>query len=378
MYAVAGKDRSAILTAGHDAQAAYWWHRGQGRFVTSSHYRSDPPRWVDIFNRGSLPDSLARVGWTRDGGPTSALADRRPGEDDGRSATFPHPPASEDGQGWPTALMLTPYGDELLFRFAERLVEAEGLSADRTPDLLWLGGSGADFIGHYYGPESVEVAEYYAHLDRMLGRFMDGLDRRVGQGEWTLAVSSDHGVQPLPETLRSRGDDAGRLRPDSLAVHVRAALARSHYPGRSPDLWMVPAEGWLLSSGDARTAHLTPHDYDTRIPLLLYGLDPVRVCAVRSLPHELGGVRSDQARQPSSGRQLRGGKLAGGDHEQAVCFSRLAVPRARKEAGEGRGPLRRVWSGHRSSSAQVRCRRRRSSGTSSRSTQYALALPNVG
>ena len=45
---VALKDRGSILPAGHTANAAYWFSGGkEGRFITSSFYRDDLPKWVN-------------------------------------------------------------------------------------------------------------------------------------------------------------------------------------------------------------------------------------------------------------------------------------------------------------------------------------------
>ncbi|MEH6308681.1 hypothetical protein RYH73_23715 [Olivibacter sp. CPCC 100613] len=55
---IALKDRSAILPAGHFANAAYLYYGGTGNWVSSSFYMKVLPVWVKSFNNRKLAEQL--------------------------------------------------------------------------------------------------------------------------------------------------------------------------------------------------------------------------------------------------------------------------------------------------------------------------------
>src|SRR5690606_25545450 len=57
------KDRSAILPAGHSANAAYWYDDSTGCFMSSSHYMNELPAWVNNFNKKQLHKTLLQSDW---------------------------------------------------------------------------------------------------------------------------------------------------------------------------------------------------------------------------------------------------------------------------------------------------------------------------
>ena len=50
-------------------------------------------------------------------------------------------------------------------------------------------------------------------------------------------------------------------------------FARGYFPGRSGQVFVVPKQGWFVTSRDPlyRFMHGSPWDYDTHIPMLFYG-----------------------------------------------------------------------------------------------------------
>ena len=210
---VALKDRAAILMAGRNADAAYWFDSGLPGFISSTYYHFDPKLFS--FNSTVLgyipashqwtpstfipPDDLKRV--TFDPPEAWPLKNAKYG------GTFPHP--IENAR----QLVYTPYGNELTFDFASYVISAESLGTHAgTPDVLFVSLSSTDYFGHYYGPDSMEAADGMVRLDRSLQRFLDILDRRFGNGV-VVALTGDHGVQSNPEILklRDRSADAGRV-----------------------------------------------------------------------------------------------------------------------------------------------------------------------
>ena len=70
-------------------------------------------------------------------------------------------------------------------------------------------------MGHLYGPFSLEAADALRRLDHELGEFLAMLDDEL-KGDYVIAVSSDHGILPLPEYLKEQGklkcpNETGRI-----------------------------------------------------------------------------------------------------------------------------------------------------------------------
>jgi predicted AlkP superfamily pyrophosphatase or phosphodiesterase len=88
-----------------------------------------------------------------------------------------------------------------------------GATAGRT-DLLAVSLSTTDAVGHRFGPDSREMHDQVLRLDRYLGAFLDSLFAMRDSTRVVIALTSDHGVTPLPE-IRSRyaNQGAGRVDP---------------------------------------------------------------------------------------------------------------------------------------------------------------------
>ena len=214
VFGVSLKDRAAILMAGRKGTGAYWFNWNGGGFRSSKYYRVNQPL-IDTFNKlvpeivrshpvweqSSFipPDDLARI--THD--PPSLRQFK--GSHGHAGITFPHPIANSED------LAYTPFGNELVLGFAEQLLDAEKIgSDDGAPDILYISLSSQDYLGHDYGPDSLEVADSVVRIDHQLENFFADLDARFGD-RYTLALSADHGVQSIPEVARDMGREAGRV-----------------------------------------------------------------------------------------------------------------------------------------------------------------------
>ena len=85
------------------------------------------------------------------------------------------------------------------------------MGLDNEPDILFLGPSAIDGIGHSFGPYSHEQLDNYLRLDKYLGDFINYIESMVGENNTLYLLTSDHGVSELPEYLISKGLDAGRI-----------------------------------------------------------------------------------------------------------------------------------------------------------------------
>ncbi|MGZ7031858.1 MAG: alkaline phosphatase family protein, partial [Thermoanaerobaculia bacterium] len=214
VYAIALKDRAAILMGGRGATAAYWFDTANSTFTSSTYYHGNKAL-LDAYN-ATLPQLLASHPlWEQSTyipAPDLERLTHDP-EDlrkyktlkEGLGVSFPHRIRTLE------ALTHTPFGNEMPIALAQRVIEEESLgTADGSPDLVFIGLSSPDYLGHLFGPDSLEVADTVVRTDRDLASFFGWLDERFA-GRVTVAISADHGVQSIPEVARALGRDAGRV-----------------------------------------------------------------------------------------------------------------------------------------------------------------------
>lgn len=213
VYGVAIKDRAAILMAGRKATAAYWFEPKIG-FTSSSYYRYNST--LLAAHNATLPAYLAEhPSWTQSSFiPAADLAKlthdpeslrKFKTERPGYGTSFPHPIQSLD------SITYSPFGNGLVIGFAQRLIETERLGVTgAAPDLIFVGLSSPDYLGHAFGPDSLEVADCVVRTDRDIAGFLAWLDQKYGN-RYTVALTADHGVQSIPEIARDMGRDAGRV-----------------------------------------------------------------------------------------------------------------------------------------------------------------------
>jgi predicted AlkP superfamily pyrophosphatase or phosphodiesterase len=58
--------------------------------------------------------------------------------------------------------------------------------------------SSTDYVGHQFGPNSVEVEDTYLRLDKDLAAFFTYLDGKLGKGNYSVFLSADHGAAHNP------------------------------------------------------------------------------------------------------------------------------------------------------------------------------------
>lgn len=202
---IALKDRGAILPAGHSANAAYWYDAG--KWITSSHYMNTLPTWVEQFNAKDLPGKYMSKDWTTllpmDKYDLST-ADDKPYESAIRgekSVTFPHKLSLITDSDKYEAFRTTPFANTFTFDFAKAAIENEALGKNTVTDFLAISISSTDYIGHNFGPNSVEVEDMYLRLDKDVAEFLLYLDSKLGKGNYTVFLSADHAVAHIPAFL---------------------------------------------------------------------------------------------------------------------------------------------------------------------------------
>lgn len=207
VFGVAIKDRAAILMAGHLADAAFWLEKNQ--WVTSSYYRSDLPGYLRNLNDGKSIEQFRGKTWDlllpqekyHNQTDDDNVYENPP---KGWTAAFPHMLANVGeltSDEFGEHVLFSPFGNEYTLLAAHEIIEHEKLGADEVPDLLVMNFSSNDYVGHAFGPLSYEVEDMTYRTDRQLAEFTAYLDKQVGAGHWTLAITSDHGVAPIPEMV---------------------------------------------------------------------------------------------------------------------------------------------------------------------------------
>ena len=256
IFGLSLKDRSAILPCGRAPTGAYWFN---GRFITSDYYADQPHKWVTAFNTSGKAAEWFGRPWERfrpeldyvklSGADAVAGESKGVEVDDGPSkgwsqgVAFPHPNtggAATPGRKYYDSLQNSPSGNELLLAFAKSCILSEELGRRSVPDLLVVSFSSNDLIGHTWGPDSQEVLDVTLRSDAILADMLSFLDEYVGEGEYVLALTADHGSCPLPEVSRGRGVDAVRVDPTQLREELVGALQRQFGPGKWVEAFMPP------------------------------------------------------------------------------------------------------------------------------------------
>ena len=226
VYAFSTKDRSAVLLAGTRATGAFWFNDQCGCMVSSSYYGDALPDWLTQAGSEVLASHYAGREWTRfidDEALYERMSrrDRFPTERDDDGIAFPHLLPAD---GFASALRATPFSDEITLAAAEALLRSGRIGTDADPDVLLLGLSATDPVGHRYGPFSQEAMDNHLRLDRELGDFLDVVDETVGLDRSVFALTADHGALPLVEYLVEEGHDARRFDTDGLWQEARKAI----------------------------------------------------------------------------------------------------------------------------------------------------------
>jgi predicted AlkP superfamily pyrophosphatase or phosphodiesterase len=232
IYAVSGKDRSAVAMGGR-AGKAFWMSTDSGDFITSTYYFDAYPDWVAAWNAERNADKYAETEWrlmNDDSTYLLAHQDDRAYETDlrGFGRTFPHRFGARGNKLLYTQLVASPIGDQLLSDFAKALISNEDIGQDDVPDYLSVSFSGVDAVNHFFGPSSLENEDMLLQLDNTLADLLEYVDEKVGLRHTLVVLSADHGIAELPEYKAEMGFDAGRLTTD-VVLEAAQRIAKQFY-----------------------------------------------------------------------------------------------------------------------------------------------------
>ncbi len=235
---VSFKDRGAILPAGHMADAAYFYDGTSGRFITSTYYMTKLPAWVVAFNAQNLPEKYLSQVWNTllpidqytESGPDDTPYEA--GFTPRGKSVFPYDLPKLRTKNSAAFLANTPFANDYLTEMAKATLVNEGMGKDDVSDFLCISFSSTDAVGHRVGPNAVETEDVYLRLDRNLADILKTLDKEVGEGNYTVFLTADHGVADVPQYLKDNKIPAGYFNENYAKAKLEEYLA-SYFPGRS-------------------------------------------------------------------------------------------------------------------------------------------------
>jgi len=228
------KDRSSILPAGHAADGAYWFDGSTGNFITSSFYRNDLPKWLLDFNAKKLPTHYLEKGWNTllpianytESLPDDNAFEMAPNKKD--TPVFPYEYTKQLEKNNFDIIRATPFGNTLTKELAIASINGEGLGADAVCDMLCVSFSSTDYVGHSFGPKSVELEDTYIRLDKDLEELFIYLDTKIGKGNYTLFLTADHGAAENPAYLKTEKINAGYISGKELEKKLKQVLYKEY------------------------------------------------------------------------------------------------------------------------------------------------------
>jgi hypothetical protein len=218
IVAVAGKDRSALMMSGRSANQLWYW---DGKAFATD-LNAPAPQSVAQVN-AVVGQMIAR--------PFAALVP--PPLCSAKAQVIPVPDHAPVGAGTfaraagdAKAFRASPESDAAVLALSAALVRELGLGRGATPDVLAIGLSATDYVGHTYGTGGQEMCLQLLSLDRDLGDFLGRLD---SWGlDYEVVVTADHGGLDLPERARLRGvADAARIDPALTPRNVGAEVTKT-------------------------------------------------------------------------------------------------------------------------------------------------------
>lgn len=264
VYSVSLKDRSSILPGGHLANGVYWFDDSTGNFSSSSYYGQDLPGWLKSFNGAHSVDSILSIDWKLSQ-PAASYTQSTPdnvrfeGRYDAKEPTssFPHSAQYFKGSGVKryNKIRILPAGNQLTLDLAQACITANELGKGNSTDFFCVSLSATDYVGHQFGPNSMEIEDTYMRLDGQLASFLAFLDKYIGAGQYTLFLTADHGAAHNSIFLDDHKVPSGNIYDDAMAKDLNAFLKTK--TGRAALISSIENSQVIFRSG------LAPIDLDS-------------------------------------------------------------------------------------------------------------------
>jgi predicted AlkP superfamily pyrophosphatase or phosphodiesterase len=215
VVSVAGKDRAAVMMGGHKVDELWWW---DGKTYASYAGRKVPP--VVQRTRDAVAALVAQPqaalplpGWCKALDRPITVAGKVFGQ--GRF---------ERAAGDLKAFRASPASDAAVFAMAAGLVQDMKLGQGRQTDIIAVGASATDYIGHSLGTQGIEMCIQMDELDRTLSGFFDVLD--ATGVDYEVVLTADHGAHDMTERQQQHAMPMEEhVAPTAQTKQVAAAIA---------------------------------------------------------------------------------------------------------------------------------------------------------
>lgn len=232
VFSAGMNEQAAIFSAGHSADAAYWFNAPTGSWISSTWYIDSLPAWVNDFNAMRYPEAYLNSKWelVRPAENYHDCVDDNNAWEAGLQGKnyFPYDLAGKSRNGKApvhdmSVLRETPFGNTLTTNFALKLIEKEGMGKDDITDFISICYSSTDYIGHRFGPSSYEMADAIFWLDKEIGELMSYLVDSIGKMNVLVYFTASHGISEIPAILE------GAKIPSGYFNHVQAMSLLKSY-----------------------------------------------------------------------------------------------------------------------------------------------------
>jgi predicted AlkP superfamily pyrophosphatase or phosphodiesterase len=275
VVSVAGKDRAAVMLGGHNVDELWWW---SGKAFESYSGRKKPAA-VERANAAAaseiaagnkamaMPDFCATHSRTVSLGGGKTVGNGR----------FER--AGGDVRGW----RASPSFDRATLTLAGDLAVEMQLGKGGVTDVLAIGASATDYIGHSFGTSGSEMCLQLLELDKALESLLTRLDNTAVN--YVVVLTADHGGHDLPERLRELAmPGAARITPNMAPEQIGAAIAKQLklkvqplHGGNSGDIWI---DASLNRSRRAKVSNMAQAAYRSH-PMVAAVFSNAQIAAAR-------------------------------------------------------------------------------------------------
>jgi predicted AlkP superfamily pyrophosphatase or phosphodiesterase len=271
---IAIKDRGAILPAGNMANAAYWYDGKSGNWITSSWYMKSLPQWLTEFNYKKHYKRLMADNWT----PLLPInkyihltQDSVNWEEDNFKKGVTTLPYTFNEEKNATQIRLTPFGNNFTTELAIEIMKKEEMGKGSATDFLAVSYSSTDYIGHAYGPYSMETEDCYYRLDLEMKKLLETLDSTQGKDNYWVFLTADHGVQDVPDFSRANKMHGGNVTDKELMKLVNDFLVLK--TGKQNLIKEISNDQITLNKDEVAKSNLDAE----KIAKLLQSMDPTNM-----------------------------------------------------------------------------------------------------
>lgn len=228
VYSVSAHAETAVLSAGHAADGAFWMENTSGNMISSSYYIDQFPLWALSFNNKKYAQKTLDKKWemlylNQESYKASSEDNSKfeSGYSD-KQNTFPYDMQKlYDKTGSYDFLKHTPFINSIITDFATTIFDKTFMGTDNHTDLLNINYSSLDGL---FGPQAIETEDFYIRLDKDIARLLKHIDEKVGKDNILVVLSSVCAESYSAEYLASLKVPNGYVRPDNIVALLRSYL----------------------------------------------------------------------------------------------------------------------------------------------------------